>query len=274
MFALGLSKFAVKPSVFSATGLCIRSFSTSHITFAEPKKPKKKQGDISQIPIKHLGVLAPYYIPPPIFSSPITLWHKLVLRRMGQFVFNTYSVYKFKTETGRQVAFNHWKDNAIDLFVRVNKAFANKNLNSVKNSVGVHTLNVLQERIESLPKKSKIAWELVKIEQNPKIVSFNALPDNNGITAIIQFVMKLQTRQKVTISNKQESNNEPVVQERSNTDYLVYTLDPISDEMCLVGTLFESDHLRQIQPDMDVANFKQMMDFQKEAADIFRQKNN
>lgn len=240
------------------------------ISLSTPMAKKAKQGgDISQIPIKHLGVLAPYYIPPPVFKSPVLLWHKLVFRRMGQFLFNTYSVYKFKNETGRQVHFNQWKDDAIDIFVRTNRAFSAQNLAPVQNVVGVAAFNSLQDRLASVPKHTKLQWELLQIEENPKVVSFNALPDNNGVTAIIQFVMKLKTRQQVTVTTRGE---QPLVTDRVSTDYLVYTLDPFLDELCLVGSLFECDHLRPIQPEMDVTNYKEMMEFQKKALDIFRQK--
>lgn len=256
--------FLNRQVLFSLTS--VSKFSSTSSAYA-----KKSDSDITRIPLKHLGVMAPYYIPPPIFSSPFSLWHKLVLRRWGQFFYNTYSIYKFKSDTGKAPKFEAWKDQAIAIFIKTNKAFAEKKTQLlIDETVGVQTFNSLRERSETIPKHTKLEWELVKIEENPKVVSFNALPDPNGVTGMIQFVMKLRSTQRVTVKSV---GSEPTSTERTSTDYLVYSLDPYSDEMCLVGSLFECDHLRPIQPDLEsVSNYKQMVAFQKECADIFREK--
>lgn len=253
----------------------IRTYST------ETSKPKKKKGtpaaDISQIPIKNIGVIADFYIPPKLFSGPIKLWPKLLIRRLGVFVINTYSIVKYKRETGLKLKFDDWKESAMEKFVHTNKLFAascNKPVGErakylqtqLDEVAGLPVISSLIQRSKSFPVGNRINWELVSIESNPKIISFTALPDANDIAAYVQFIMKVKTKQKVTMTNgDQTESNERVV-----SDNLVFTLNPFTNEVVLVGTIFESSYERGVQPELNFNNAQVMTAFQNKCGDIYR----
>lgn len=242
------------------------------------KKKNKPVAELSQIPIRSVGVIADFYIPPRFLASPVTSWHRLLFRRLGAFAVNTYSVVKFRRETGLKLHFNAWKDSAIDKFVRVNKVFAagcNSRTSDRKSYISTQLLDVagtavidsLVARASSFPASgTRLDWKLTKIVGNPKIVSFNALPDSNNLTVMVQFVLKLTTKQALTVTaNGKASTNERLV-----TDNLVYTLDPFSNELVLVGSVFDSDHIRGVQPELTFTDAKAMTQFQRACSDLFR----
>lgn len=258
------------------------SIRNSRVFYSTETPVKKKKSapvaDISQIPIKSIGVIADFYIPPKFLKSPVLSWHKLLFRRLGAFAINTYSIVKYRRETGLKLKFNDWKEAAIEQFVKTNKIFAaacnspkaqrESYLKSQLDGVtGVEVMRSLTNRALTFPPNTKLNWELVSVESNPKIVSFNTLPDSNNIAAYVQFVVQVSTKQKLTITQVHE---EPKVTERTLTDNLVYTLDPFSNELVLVGTLFPSDHIRGVQPEINFTNSQMMQAFQKSSADIFR----
>ncbi|CUM65004.1 uncharacterized protein PRCAT00002623001 [Priceomyces carsonii] len=242
---------------------------------------KKKTGqtaDISQVPIKSIGVIADFYVPPKYLASPVSSWLRLFLRRMGLFAINTYSVVKYRRETGLKLKFNDWKEQAIEKQVKANKIFAaacnlplaerERYLKDQLNGIaGDEVLKSMVMRAVTFPPGMKLTWDLISVESNPKIVSFNCLPDSNNITTYIQFVVKVRTKQKVTL---EQSKNESKETERVITDNLVYTLNPFSDETVLVGSLFDSDSNRGVQPEINFTNSLVMVAFQKKCADIFR----
>lgn len=243
------------------------------------KKKKTQNADISQVPIKSIGVIADYYVPPRLLRSPILSWPRLIARRLGVFAINTYSVVKFRRETGLKLTFDLWKDNAIEEYVRVNKVFAascslsrNKRADYIRTQLngvaGTALTSSLVKRALTFPSNAKLDWELLKINGNPRVVSFNALPDNNNVTALVQFVLALNTKQRFTISTIGQET--PQVTERDVKNYLVYTLDPFAQELVLVGSLFEANHVRGVQPEISFTNSQAMVKFQTSCADIYR----
>lgn len=256
--------------------------STLRITRGYADKPVKKKSaptaDISQIPIRNIGVIADFYVPPKYLNSPFTSWHKLLFRRLGLFAINTYSIVKYRRETGLKLHFDQWKDSAIDQFVRVNKVFAGacnsrtteraKYLSTQLHDIaGAEVIKSLAARAATFPASgTKLDWQLTSIVGNPKIVSFNSLPDSNNLTALVQFVCKVTTKQKLTITSQGTLNSN----ERVVTDNLVYTLDPFSGEMVLVGSVFDSDHVRGVQPEINFTDAQTMTKFQVLCSDLFR----
>lgn len=251
--------------------MCARAYADA------PKKKKQKAPDITMVPIKAVGVLADFYVPPKFTNSPITSWPKLLLRRIGAFGLNTFSVSKFKSDTKLKLRFNDWKELAVDKYVKTNKIFAaacslpkaqrQSYLQSQLDGIaGIEVLKSLSARASTFPARSKLEWNLKKIEGNPKLVSFTPIPDSNDISSVIQFVVKVQTRQEMVISG----DAEPKLSERLVTDYIVLTLNPYTDEMVLVGTLFESDHVRGVKPELEMENVRALENYQKLCADIYR----
>lgn len=264
---------AARRPAFSPLGF-IRTYADSSKPAARKKAP---MADISQIPIKSIGVLADFYIPPRFTAAPLTKWHRLLFRRLGLFAVNTYSIVKFRRETGLKLQFNDWKETAVEQFVRTNKVFAaacsslkpkrdgylRQQLDGV---AGTEVIKSIVARASSFPAGTKLEWELVAIDGNPKVVSFNTLPDSNNLAAYVQLIVQVKSRQKLTLSGNMDSTST----ERAITDYLVYTLNPFTNEMVLVGNLFESDANRGVQPEINFNNAQAMLAFQAQSSDIFR----
>lgn len=255
--------------------MAVSAYSTT-----QPKKKKKKSNtpDISMVPVKAIGVLADFYCPPRLFSSPITSWHKLIIRKIGAFGINTFSVSKFKTDTKLKLKFNDWKELAVEKYVRTNKIFAaacslpkNQRHSYLQTQLdgiaGVEVIDSLSARANTFPAGLKLEWNLKNVETNPKLVSFTPIPDSNDVTAMLQFVIQIRTRQEMVVSG---GSTEPKRSERLVTDYIVLTMNPFTEEMAFVGTLFESDHIRGVKPELDMENRNALERFQKLCADIYR----
>lgn len=242
------------------------------------KKAKKAAtADISRVPIKNIGVIADFYVPPRILGGPVKLWPRLLLRRLGVFAVNTYSIVRYKRETGLKLHFDDWKEKAMEKFVHTNKIFAagcNRPVSEreqylktqLEDVAGTAVVKKLTERALSFPPGGKISWELVSVETNPKVVSFTALPDGNDIATYVQLILQVTTKQKVSVSAGEKSTDT----ERTVTDNLVYTLNPFTNEVVLVGTLFEASYERGIQPELNFNNSQVMVAFQNQCADIYR----
>lgn len=251
----------------------VRVYSTD-----KPKKKKQKAPDVSLVPIKAIGVLADFYIPPRFRDSPVTSWHKLILRRIGAFGLNTFSISKFKSDTKLKLRINDWKELAVDKYVKTNKIFAaacslpraqrQSYLQSQLDGIaGIEVVKSLAARAATFPVRSKLEWNLKSIEGNPKLVSFTPIPDSNDVSAVVQFVVKVQTRQEMVITADGQA---PSATERLVTDYIVLTMNPYTDEMAFVGTLFESDHIRGVKPELEMENVRALESYQKLCADIYR----
>lgn len=233
---------------------------------------------MSLVPLKSIGVLADFYIPPKFLNSPVTSWHRLVLRRIGAFGLNTFSISKFKSDTKLKLRLNDWKELAVDKYVKTNKIFAaacslpraqrQSYLQSQLDGIaGIEVIKSLATRAVTFPVRSKLEWNLKNIESNPRLVSFTPIPDNNDVSTIVQFVVRVQTKQEMVISG---DSQDPKKTERLVTDYIVLTLNPYTDEMAFVGTLFESDHVRGVKPELEMENVRALENFQKVCADIYR----
>ncbi|CAN3373333.1 hypothetical protein DIURU_001292 [Diutina rugosa] len=253
-----------------------RGFALTRVLNA--KKKKEPSGDLSMVPIGSIGVMADFYVAPKVFKAPISKWGRLLARRVIQFAVNTYSIAKYKRETKLKLEFNQWKETAMEQFVRTNKVFAaacNKRASERKSYIerqlndctGTEVINQLAVRAATFPAGTKISWDLVSVDTNPKVISFNALPDQNNLTAFIQFIVQVTTTQKVTIT---AANADPKETVRQVKDNLVFTLDPFAEEQRLVGSLFESDYDRKVQPDGSLITPKTMLAFTKKCADIYR----
>lgn len=249
------------------------------VRFATTSTKKQQTGNISQVSIKSIATIADFYIPPKLTTCPISWWPRLILRRLGVIGINTYSVAKFKGDTKLKFKFNVWKEQAMEKFVKTNKLFAaacslplqqrESYLKlQLENTTGALVAQKLIERAKSFPSHGKLQWELIKVEKNPKVVSFVGLPDNNNITTYIQMIIKVRTKQRVSLINGKNTNTT----ERLVQDYLVCTLNPYQDELVVVGTVFESDYKRGVNPEISFNDTKTMLAYQQQCADIFRSK--
>lgn len=236
------------------------------------------KNDITQIPLKLIGVLGDYYVPPKILSAPIKKWPRLLVRKIGMFGLNTYSAYRYRLDTKLKLRFNDWKEHLVENYVKTNKVFAdacslrkNERLKFIRENLfdvsGEAVINSLAARALTFPANTKCTWKLKSVESNPKIVTMMPVPDSDDVTAYAQIVTKVTTKQEMTIT---PIGGEPQTTERSVTDYLVGSLNPYTQELYFVGTLFEADYERGLQPEEKLTNLVQMEAFQKKCADIYR----
>lgn len=252
-----------------------------HLSRNYSQQSKEQKIDISEIGIKNIGTISDFFIPPSYKQTQLRLWHKLFLKKWAVTASNTYNVIRFKRETNLKLKFNEWKEKAIEEFVKTNKVFAaacskDKKMREeyirtqLDDVVGIDVIKSLAKRSMTLPENSRLTWSITKIEKTPKIVSFNIIPDNNDISAYLQIIIKLITKQKLifeSFHSEQKKATEKVI-----TDYLVYTLNPFKDEIVLVGSLFESDPNRSFQSTLDHLDSRKIMNFMKTSSDILRSK--
>lgn len=246
--------------------------------FYSTEKADKQAVDLAKIPIKAIGVLGDFYVPPRFLSCPVTSWPKLLLRRIGAFGTNTFAVTKYKTDTKLKLHFNEWKELAVDKYVKTNKIFAaacslpraqraSYLQTQLDGIAGMEVVNSLAKRVATFPAGLKLQWNLLGVESNPRLVSFIPIPDSSDVTFLVQFTVQVKTKQEMVVTGvgADDQRTEKVV-----TDYIVMTLNPYTDEMAFVGTLFESDHIRGVKPELDFLARGVMDRFQKECADIYR----
>ncbi|KAI3404255.2 hypothetical protein KGF56_002894 [Candida oxycetoniae] len=232
--------------------------------------------------------MADHYISPKLLRTSIIKWPKLILNKLLVFGFNTYNILKFKREISKPLQFNEWKDTSIECYVRTNKIFAqacnNLGLSPTKEvfnlinlklnqSCGNHLIGALCTRVLNFQSQTdkKVAWDLISIDANPKVVTFNVIPDEDGVGMYVQYVMNLKTTQKLTIADRLNPNKIITETESKVDDYLVYTMNPWDGRILLVGKLFESDASRGMKSDLDVFNNSVMEKFLTESADIYRE---
>lgn len=239
---------------------------------------KDKLPDIKRIPMKLFGCFADFYVPPKFLNCPPSSWPRLVARRLTAFAMNTYGVVRIRRDTKQKLRFNDWKERTVEQYVKINKVFAasssvkkeqrTKFIEEQLNEVaGIAVIQALTQRAKTLPTSSSLSWKLLKVVENPKVVSLAPIPDQNDLTAYIQIVTKVKTKQELTLK---PIDGEPKVTERLVTDYLVTTINPHTDEQLVVGSLFESDHIRKVQPDFDPEDFEGLNRFQRVCGDLYR----
>lgn len=232
----------------------------------------------TKLPLRLLGVMADFYIPPKFIGSPLTLWPRLLWRRAAHFGLNTYGAAKFKMDTKKPLEFNAWKEQTVEKYVTTNKVFAlacsmplaqredhiKKCLEGVCN-VGIQ--QSLVERARTFPARTKVEWRLKEVVGNPKVVSFVNLPDQDDVTMNVSLVVRLVTKQEMVVTPQ---NRELKTTARQVEDHVVAVLDPYTRELIIVGTLFRSNHERNVMPQVDANDIKAFMALQKTTADIYR----
>lgn len=224
--------------------LCgIRLISTSRINFQESvqdKKPSKKPADFNP---RHLGVSTEVYIPtsfnnlPNVFAHPVLFFGSLI-RRVYTLGLNTVQVALFRYQSGIKPNFLLWKNKAIENYVQVNKAFANKNLNPVKPKISLWVDEALSARVQQLPKNFQFDWQLVKFNQIPKLVSVQAMMIPGRPLEHIQLIYKFNTKQQLIKLNRQTNKTDKL--DRDVVDYVAFLCDATTDDLILIGSIFES----------------------------------
>ena len=160
------------------------------------------------------------------------------IRRVYNFGLNTINVGLFRYQSGMKPNFLLWKNKAIELYIKVNTAFAEKKVNSVKDCTSIWVDEALQARVKSLPKNILLEWELLKFNEVPKIVSVQPMMIPGRPLEHIQLVYRFNTRQRLIKIDKCTEMTDTV--ERDVIDYISFFCDATTNEMYIMGSLFES----------------------------------
>lgn len=262
-----------------AIGLGNARMCRHYATETPARKKLDKGAAMTTMPIKAIGVVSDYYVPPRLLKSPIKTWAKLLFRRIGLFGLNTYSVSRFKNDTKLKLQFNDWKELAVDKYVKTNKIFAaacslpiaqrqayvQTQLDGI---AGTEVIKSLSARVNTFPIGLKLKWNLLSVEKNPRLVVFVPIPDANDVSSLVQFVVQVSTKQEMIVSG--DASPTPSHTVKTVTDNIVLTMNPYTNEVVFVGTLFESDPYRGLKPQMDMGDIKALERHLRECADIYR----
>lgn len=246
-----------------------RLLSVSRALLQEKKESKKKPVDFNP---RHLGVAAQIYIPtsyknlPNVFAHPITFFNSLI-RRVYTFGLNTVQVGLFRYQSGLKPKFLLWKNRAIETYVNVNSAFAHRKLEEVKPIVSLWVEEALEARARQLPRNVKLDWQLIKFNHVPKLVSVQAMMIPGKPLENIQLVYKFDTAQRLIKYNK--VTNEAKKLDRNVVDYVVFLCDATTNDLILLGSVFESKPNEKLPKTYEDDN-QIAIERMKESGDLFR----
>ena len=203
---------------------------------------------------------------PSIFTNPVAVFNSLV-RRGYSFGFNTFKVALFRFQTGTTPKFLLWKNKSIELYIKVNKAFANRNIKSVSSETSIWVEEALVKRTSQLPRNLTLDWQIMKFNEVPKLVSIEPIMMPGKPLEHIQLVYKFNTKQELIKFDQNTQKTEKQV--REIVDYMVFLCDATTDEVILIGSVFESKPNDKLPKSTDVDR-KQVVKNMRLNGDIFR----
>lgn len=222
---------------------------------------------------KFMGVATDIFIPasrknlPSVLSQP-TVVFKTLIRRMYMLGLNTFKIGLYRSRSGKKPAFLLWKNKAIENYIEVHKAFAERRIDKVKNHVSVWVERALLLRSESIPKNIRLDWRIVKFNGVPKLMSLDPIMVPGMPLEYIQLVYKFSTKQELIKINSE--TNESGKQVKDIVDYLVFLCDTNTNEMILSGSIFESKPGAPLPRQVTSNEKKEILERMKECGDIFR----
>lgn len=234
--------------------------------------------DVMHIPLKSMGVLTDFYVPPRLTSCPISTWPRVILRSLGAYGLSTYFVARFKQDTKLKLQLPEWKELAIERYVKTNKIFASAcSLSPAQRKAyietqldGIASSEVklsLASRAKTFPVGSRLEWNLKDFESTPLVKIFQIIPDRDEVVAFLQLIIKVNTKQELVVHGE---SGEPQRTERLVTDHVVMTLNPYTNEMIFAGTVFPATPYQALRPSLDGTDMSALFKFQRECADIYR----
>ncbi|VEU20960.1 DEKNAAC101873 [Brettanomyces naardenensis] len=205
-----------------------------------PKKMKQQRPTIAKVGIPFEPFIPPRWsrLPNPI-TSPI-LYAKCFFKKIYMSCYNWVQVYQFKRNMGKgyKPNFLKWKNEAIEDYVKVNKAFSERKLEKARDLMAEYVYFALGRRQKQLPKNTSLGWELVRFNSQPKLVTFHTFPHDDGSILLSQIVYKFDTKQKMII--KKRNSPEFTEKVRDLVEYLAFNVDPYTDRVVIAGSVFES----------------------------------
>ena len=241
-------------------------------TTEKPKKISKTNDQGNNFNPRYLGVTSRLYIPtsyrnlPNIFTNPISMFNSLI-RRCYIFGFNTFKIALFRFQTGSTPKFLLWKNKAIELYIQINKAFANRNVKGVSSNMSLWVEDALMNRVSKLPSNLTLDWQVLKFNNVPKLVSIEPIMMPGKPLEHIQLVYKFDTKQELIKFDTNTQKAEKQV--RDIVDYMVFLCDATSDDVILIGSVFESKPNDKLPKNSDIDK-KQVIKNMRENGDIFR----
>lgn len=254
-----------------------RLLSTSKIFLDEAKsddtKPKKDKTKLPEFNPKFMGVASQIFIPaskenlPSIFSRPITVL-KTWIRRIYMFGLNTFKIGLFRIQSGIKPSFLLWKNNAIENYIEVNKAFAARDVSKIKNQVSIWVERALIMRSQTLPKHIKLDWHIIRFNEIPKLMSLDPIMAPGMPLEYIQLVYRFNTKQELIKINTETNESEKQV--KDIIDYLVFLCDTNTNELMLSGSIFENKPGAPLPKPVTADEKKEVLTRMRECGDIFR----
>ncbi|CCF59855.1 hypothetical protein KAFR_0I00740 [Kazachstania africana CBS 2517] len=234
---------------------------------------KRNEEEGQQFNPRLLGITSEVFIPtsyrnlPSFFSHPIVVCNSLI-RRLYVLGFNTVKIALFRSQTGVKPSFLLWKNKAIETYIQVNKAFASKSIKSMRLQLSVWVEESLASRISHLPKNMSLDWQIKKFNKVPKLVLVEPVMMPGKPLEHIQLIYKFDTTQELIKLDKVTKKTEKEL--RDIVDYMVFLCDVMTNEMILLGSVFESKPNAKLPSKQNELDKKGMLKRMKECSDLFR----
>ncbi|EDO16876.1 hypothetical protein Kpol_1024p30 [Vanderwaltozyma polyspora DSM 70294] len=262
---------ATQPALTSLSQRCL--LSTSRIALQSGEKSEKKsKNEQLDINVRHIGVASDIYIPPTWRRMPNMILHPIsffnvLIRKIYTLGFNTVQIAVFRNQSGIKPKFLLWKNNAIETYVNINKAFAERKIEKVSSQLSIWAEDALKKRQNKIPKNIKLDWKLLKFNEVPKLVSLQPLILPGQPLEHIQLVYRFNTKQRLLKLDKDSKDVEKV--DRDVTDFVVFLCDASTNEVLLIGSVFESKPDAKLPKNYDSDN-KSAVARMRECGDIYR----
>ncbi|CCK68038.1 Mba1p KNAG_0A03570 [Huiozyma naganishii CBS 8797] len=215
-----------------------RLFSTGRAVYqAEKTKKTKKQQDFNP---KYMGVGNKIFIPTSYNNLPNLFFHPLIvlkalIRRIYTFGLNTFKIGIFRFQTGVKPNFLLWKNKAIESYIQVNKAFVNRDVDSVRRQVSLWVEDSLTTRVKMLPKNLVLEWQILKFNGPPRLVALEPIMAPGQPLEYLQLVYKFDTEQELIKLNTVTKETEK--QLKNVIDYMVFLCDTTTNDLYLSGSI-------------------------------------
>lgn len=212
-----------------------KNFVRFNAAYSARRKDREAGGADMGLPIR-------FYVPPSlsrypnIFTSPMVCL-KLIARRMYNFGYITSQIGLVRYK-GLKPEFLLWKNEAVDVFVNVNKAFAKRKIEAVEGQLSMWSKEPLLKRQETLSKNFEYDWKLLKLNSTPKLKMFLPHSSDSEIPNLLLAVYEIDSKQRLSKLNKK--TREVTKNDVDIVNYLGYSVDTTTNKLRLIGSTFES----------------------------------
>ncbi|CCD24220.1 Mba1p NDAI_0C05610 [Naumovozyma dairenensis CBS 421] len=237
-------RLLLRPLTYRSSPISLnRYLSTSRVRLADDENTEAAVEKPKEIDPRVIGIANDIYIPAsyknypnPIFH-PVTCFNALI-RRVYYFGQNTVNVALFRFQAGIKPNFLLWKNNAIEIYVQVNKAFADRKVNIIKPLTSIWVDEALEARVKQLPKAIKLNWKLVKFNEVPKLMNVQPMMIPGRPLEFVQLVYKFNTKQELIKYDKKTDLTENIT--RDVVDYISFFCNSTTGDMTIMGSVFEN----------------------------------